>query len=106
MLSKERLENIRKHQVVCEGGCQHCAEFEEIEQMARELLALRWKKITPESLPKVGDEVFEFDSKECEAINCITEKRSYEGWKLNRYTHYRPINAPVEDDRSTDETQR
>jgi hypothetical protein len=60
-----------------------------------------WMEITPENLPKAGDEVFRlrlgvsgraFPSVDA-AINC--DNTTCTDWALLRYTHFRPINPPA-----------
>ena len=54
-----------------------------------------WQEITPENLPKVGDEVISVH----QTVVLIEEEGYFtrltaQGWKRGGYTHFRPINPP------------
>lgn len=62
----------------------------------RKLTALEWKEIKPDSLPKVGDEVYRQNERTWDKV--VKEVRKMYGshhWQERRWTHYRPINAPA-----------
>jgi len=67
----------------------------EIRQMARELLALRWQKITPDNLPKVGDEVIDLKKGSIDVIDPEDEALGHESLRQFGFTYFRPINAPA-----------
>lgn len=54
-----------------------------------------WKPITPDSLPKVGDEIGIFGEKES-FIHLCQNEYTFDVWCIKAWTHYRPINAPAE----------
>ena len=53
---------------------------------------LSWTPITPEHLPKITDEVI---GTAMVPIACMAEAR-YEEWIAARWTHFRPLNPPIE----------
>ena len=63
-------------------------------EMATELLASRWKPITDDSLPKVGDEVLRTASWGFHVDSVIRDVRKASNWNHYGWTHYRPIFAP------------
>jgi hypothetical protein len=82
-----------------------CPYLPEVAELRTEVERLSWKLITPESLPKIGDEVTGFDP--AEAILSIHVRAVSRGlalarnknpqdrdWERLGYTHYRPINPP------------
>lgn len=56
-----------------------------------------WKKITPISIPKVGDEVWG-PNRELLAVgpNLLLGDEHSRSWIGSGYTHFRPINPPFE----------
>ena len=63
-----------------------------------QLDALTWTPITPENVPKVGDEVGGRGWGTSE-VTLVTEEKlflcqDWQGWVRNGYTHKRPINPP------------
>lgn len=59
--------------------------------------ALEWRPITPESLPKFGDEVLGFGEKWIAVRVVFPDGEDYKNQKSRRiagYTHYRPIGPP------------
>jgi hypothetical protein len=59
------------------------------------IVALEWKPITPESLPKDGDEVGGFDSFPY-VLDVVTYAaiKDYDTWRSRGMTHFRALNAP------------
>jgi hypothetical protein len=57
--------------------------------------AFMWKPITPESLPKDGDEVGGFDSFPY-VLDVVTYAaiKDYDTWRSRCMTHFRPLNEP------------
>jgi hypothetical protein len=55
---------------------------------------LEWKPITPDSLPKVGDEAMNPTTGEVIASPSFYDDLNYELWIDCGWTHYRPINPP------------
>jgi hypothetical protein len=68
---------------------------DEVREMARELLALQWQPITPENLPKFGDEAYSTAHGDLLYIHAC-DLVSYQEWINEGWTHFRPINAPKE----------
>jgi hypothetical protein len=70
-------------------------ESERIAELERSLAALSWTPITPENLPKVGDEILAA----CEAYANVRNVDAQDMrvlWKERRYwTHFRPIAPPA-----------
>ncbi len=96
MTSKSFLEKIVSDE---DGEMMMNLRWREIQRMARELLALQWRPITPEDLPKVGDELLssEYASAQFPERVCA-ECGEYAGVDIYRkymYTHFRSIN-PLE----------
>jgi hypothetical protein len=101
MLTEERLKHIAESEL-CEAHDEGtpCGVCDGI-LAARELLASRWTRITPENLPKVGDELLGQDI-ECGwavlALDGIPEsERDCRTLLRIGWTHFRPINAPREE---------
>ena len=65
-----------------------------LKMMALRLSALDWTPITPDNLPKVGDEVLGFYSTGEMNVYASTGKEKPENWKPSIFTHFRPLNAP------------
>lgn len=67
-----------------------------IAELRAEVERLIWKPITPESLPKLGDEVYGHDGKTGypESVD-IEDDYTAEEWVCDGYTHYRPSNYPA-----------
>ena len=65
-------------------------------EMARELIALReavrWKPITPDSLPKVGDEVL--NPKHNSVTFVCADQQDVQGWLDEGYVLHRSITPP------------
>lgn len=108
----------------CPSGFPGCARMDdivnapeiklEVENAALfiELAALRWKPITPENLPKVGDEVLganvEYDAgagdygrglvvTAADEVTCsVNSDIQFDTWTSYGYTVFRPINPPEE----------
>ena len=65
------------------------------EQLAEARKAAEWQKITPENIPKVGDEAYSiYDGDFLEVHSC--DLGSYSDWKNEGWSHFRPINPPTE----------
>jgi hypothetical protein len=65
-----------------------------------QLKALEWQPITPENLPKVGDEVACFDSggSVIYEVSHLHTLFSSQKWRDERgMTHFRPINPPAQE---------
>ena len=73
---------------------------DEVRQMARELLALQWQPITPENLPKVGDEVLRLKDVHTVYDTMVSAYRNAEEWHKANWSHRRPINPPKEANRA------
>ena len=86
-----KIERLREIAVNSIDGIDLIVPWSEVAQMARELLVLQWTRITPENLPKVGDEV----GVRVDRVWVVQEVRG-EGhdWFRIGYTHRRPLNAP------------
>jgi hypothetical protein len=73
-----------------------------IRELERRLAATEWKEITPENLPKVGDEVWGPYTAYSGAARCylqaitLLHQTSMEAMKIGGFTHFRPIAAPPE----------
>jgi hypothetical protein len=74
------------------------AVLDEIEALQGKVEALDWQEITPQNLPKVGDEVWSSVLSTARAVDDSFKTshgvdprvwHQYGGW-----THFRPINAP------------
>jgi len=59
----------------------------------RKLEALDWKPITPENLPKVGDEVWQ-QGHDTYVVLDKNQMRSANDYGVWGWTHFRPINPP------------
>ena len=62
---------------------------------------VRWKPIMPESLPKVGDEVYRAGmngSVPAIDVQVAQEDANYNSYRACGWTHYRPINPPAKED--------
>ena len=64
---------------------------EENARLARECLASRWRRITKEDMPKVGDEVLWGSGN---YVSWVLRERPYTDWERTGHTHRRPINPP------------
>jgi hypothetical protein len=78
----------------------HAAAMRELEKakedLKAQLAALRWTLITPENLPKVGDEVacFHVNGIAKTDILVVQMQVPFENFTDLGYTHRRPINPP------------
>ena len=75
----------------------YLAALERIALAESQLAALLWRPITPESLPKVGDEVtrnFKDGYWEVAAVADFLGVMAFLNFKAGEWTHYRPINPP------------
>ncbi len=77
----------------------------ELREAMLELAALEWKRITPECLPRVGDEIYCLDrTQERPHVIIVTplmgkrmrDDSGYEWIIGNHWTHFRAINPPQE----------
>lgn len=67
----------------------------ERDQAKAELAEMKWKLITPDSLPKVGDEVIRSKRKyHVHEVSPYSQQWDFERWTRSEYTHYRAINPP------------
>lgn len=68
----------------------------ERDQLKAELAEMQWKPITPDSLPKDGDEIsdgrFRVDDASSHIPDWGEEKMTDVDWHLHGWTHYRAIN--------------
>jgi hypothetical protein len=64
-----------------------------IAELEAQLAVLDWTPITPENLPKVGDETLDEDGCVDRAIETDRDTTAKE-WLYTGFTHRRPINAP------------
>ena len=79
----------------CGCDCDRCrasAMANELLALRAEVKALRWQKITPENLPKVGNEVLDCFGD----VQNVVEEWEWQMWDEHDYTHFRPINPPLE----------
>jgi hypothetical protein len=70
---------------------------QDITEMARELLALRWTPITPENLPKMGDEIWNTLSSRVEVVLDWMPQffaNDHRLWIKSGWTHRRPLTPP------------
>jgi hypothetical protein len=83
--------------------CTDCAKYRQrIRELEQRLAVLDWRPITPENLPKVGDEVFN----ECEPKDIVRAvlhdwgvgyKLMCNDWRKNGFTHFRAVNLPAKE---------
>lgn len=70
----------------------------ERDQLKAELAEMQWKPITPDSLPKDGDEIsdgrFRVDDASSHIPDWGEEKMTDVDWHLHGWTRYRAINPP------------
>lgn len=71
-----------------------------IAELRAEVEKLSWKPITPESSPKVGDELYRNVGEEFGGITVQEADDEMDSWIASDYafeywTHYRPINPPA-----------
>jgi hypothetical protein len=107
MLTEERLKHIAESEL-CEAHDEGtpCGVCDGI-LAARELLASRWTRITPENLPKVGDQIGTWMQYRFDGVphwTTLTVLQFMLVWEFAEYdrrgwTHLRPINAPREEQR-------
>lgn len=96
MLSYERLKRIAESDL-CEEHHEdaRCGVCDGI-LAARELLPLRWTPISPDNLPKVGDEVMRLQANRPIHVYAVhDENNSLVNCQARGDTHFRPINAPL-----------
>jgi len=68
-----------------------------IVELKAQLAALQWTPISPENLPKAGDEVLGYEDGlfPVYPVSCIPDhERSAEDWHKHGWTHFRPIAPP------------
>jgi len=73
---------------------------EESREMAQRLLDLEWSLITPDNLPRAGDELggkFPYSLWFCTEVNYESKANQLSDWLERGYTYRRPINPPKED---------
>jgi hypothetical protein len=78
-------------------SCCHGCQSERIADLETKLASLSWTPITPDNLPKVGDEVWAIDRGLIEPSELTSSSRTvptYGDWIKAGYTHFRPINPP------------
>lgn len=74
--------------------CTDCAKYlNRIAELEAKLAACEWRPITPEDLPKVGDEVFT-RYLEAHTIAPRAEDGIWENCANRTWTHFRAINPP------------
>ncbi len=101
-MNTKRLKEIANNNAY---GSDLIVPWSEVAQMARELLALQWTRITAENLPKVGDEVMR--SPTCDAVvkrtnpqilavtaMMLTVFTAADDWKEQSWAYRRPLNPP------------
>lgn len=67
----------------------------ERDQAKAELAEMQWKPITPDSLPKVGDEVMSIKHSDSTKLVVCGGSHDFDWWCVDmRFTHYRAINPP------------
>ena len=82
----------------CDYESLYLAAKRRITTLESQLAALQWQPITPENLPKVGDEViaYEEELQVVYSVDCIPEsERDAKIWNRNGWTHFRPIAPPA-----------
>jgi hypothetical protein len=83
--------------------------WQEVPELEAALEALQWTPITPENLPKRGDEVLRQRNGGLLSIvvgNAISpEDTTYQEWIDLKYTHFRPINPPRSEDAARSQTE-
>ena len=75
-------------------------ETAKIAELQAQLAALTWTEITPENLPKIGDELFAhhvFRVAQWDTVSSVTNIHAT--WRVDDFlncgwTHFRPINPP------------
>ena len=76
------------------------ASQERIKELEAKLAALDWTPITESNLPKVGDEVLRQRKIGYSLVtvdNAVApDETTYDEWVALQYTHFRPINPPVQ----------
>lgn len=69
---------------------------ERIRELEQQLAELQWQPITPENLPKVGDEAYSSnDGDFLEVHTC--DLGTFQEWSNEGWTHFRAINPPTQD---------
>ena len=69
-----------------------------IAELEKQLAALQWQPITPENLPKVGDEVLSVKHNDSTKLIICGGNHDFDWWCVEmRYAHFRPINPPTQD---------
>jgi hypothetical protein len=69
-----------------------------ISELEAQLAALSWTPITPDNLPKVGEEVGGYDPAEAISVwrvRIVTKITVNADWRALKYTHRRPLNLPI-----------
>ena len=72
------------------------ASQERIKELEAKLAALDWTPITESNLPKLGDEVGRQNSSGIWLAYTVETNADYRFWHALGYTHFRPINPPVQ----------
>jgi hypothetical protein len=77
----------------------YVALIERLSKAEEQLRAMQWKPITPENLPKVGDEVWGQGRKvsPVEDVHIAMLGADARAWIQNRFTHFRPIAPPAQE---------
>ena len=70
--------------------------IERISELEAKLAALDWTPITESNLPKLGDEVGRQNSSGIWLASTVETNADYRFWDALGYTHFRPINPPVQ----------
>ena len=65
-------------------------------ELEAKLAALDWTEITESNLPKLGDEVGRQNSSGIWLAYTVETNADYRFWHALGYTHFRPINPPVQ----------
>lgn len=77
--------------------CTDCAKYRQrIRELEQRLAELDWRPITPENLPKVGDEIGGWFGEECAVLE-ESAPVSYESYMHDDWTHFRFINLPAKE---------
>ena len=74
------------------------APTQQVSEKMWNIRASDWRPITPESLPKVGDEALGYDLLGCDVypVDSVPEsERVFSVWHDWGYKYYRPINPPT-----------
>lgn len=75
------------------------AKNKRIADLEAQLAALQWRPISKSDLPKVGDEVMDDICMATKKVDAAMAARSYAAWRAYRWTFFRTINPPTQDNK-------